>query len=159
MDEKIDDKEIDATKNAKRLYKSCVDEDLINKNAESEFLSVLEADFGGWPILKPAATLYSSQRPILDKIIQMRRIGFRSMIDMFVTLNPKDPELLILKIKQPGWLFNKHYYSDASFMEAYKDYMRKYIGFLNPSLNNLDKDIDMMIKLETDIAMVLSTSF
>lgn len=31
-------------------------------------------------------------------MVNLRKIGFKTLIDMHVTLNPKDPEYLIIKV-------------------------------------------------------------
>ena len=159
LSEDIDENEINSTKNAKRLYHSCMDEELINKNSEQEFRTLLDEEFGGWPILDLPTVNTSKrefERPILEKLIKLRRIGFKSLIEMHVTLNPKDPTLMILKIKQPLWFFNKHYYSDVKFLSAYEEYMSKYVLYLNKNLKaeQINEQISNMIELEKLFAMV-----
>jgi hypothetical protein len=38
--------------NARRLYNSCIDEDAIEKEGVGVLLSLINTEFGGWPILK-----------------------------------------------------------------------------------------------------------
>jgi hypothetical protein len=139
-------------------------------------LSILEEEFGGWPILKNNSNPTANET-IIQKLVKIRKIGFKPLIDLHVTLNPKDPQslmlkvnfkidtfnsviftlkiLLFFKIKQPSWLFNKIYYNDTNFVTAYKEYMYKYIFYLNESNVDLQNKINKIFELEKLIAYVL----
>jgi len=41
-----------ATKKAKTLFMSCIDEDTIEKRGEQPLIKLLDEEFGGWPLLK-----------------------------------------------------------------------------------------------------------
>lgn len=92
-------------------------------------------------------------------MVKLRKIGFKTLIDIHVTLNPKDPQSLILKLKQPSWLFNKQYYNDSNFVNAYKTYMRKYLVNLNSSILNVNESLNRMFDLEKRIGMVIRDFF
>lgn len=138
-------------------------------------MSILEEEFGGWPILKNNSNPTANET-IIQKLVKIRKIGFKPLIDLHVTLNPKDPQSLMLKvnfkidtfklmfnlkqsmlfkIKQPSWLFNKLYYNDTNFVTAYKEYMYKYIFYLNESNVDLQNKINKIFELEKLIAYVL----
>lgn len=57
-------------------------------------MDVLTKEFAGWPILNSKIKNIS----ILQRMITLRKIGFKTLIDFHVTLNPKDPQYLILKV-------------------------------------------------------------
>ncbi|CAF0711928.1 unnamed protein product [Brachionus calyciflorus] len=147
----IDENDIEPTKNAKRLFKSCMNEEILQQSGEKIFLEVLDSYFGGWPILKP----HTKSISIVERMVKLRKIGFKSLIDFHVTLNPKNPQNLILKVKQPNWLFNKQYYNDSGFVKTYKEYAKKYVTFLNSSAANVNEQIDRMFEIEKLIAMNL----
>jgi hypothetical protein len=48
----IGDTDVNATKKAKILYLSCIDEETIEKRAEKPLLKLLDEEFGGWPLLR-----------------------------------------------------------------------------------------------------------
>ena len=64
--------------------------------------------------------------------------------------------IFILKIKQPSWYLNRHYYDKNEFELVYKEYFYKYVSFLKPDFNRNDKRIDRMFKLEKELAMVFN---
>ncbi|CAG2177031.1 unnamed protein product, partial [Oppiella nova] len=55
LESPIDGKESNATKKAKILYTSCINEDLIEQRGSRPLLQLLD-DLGGWPLLKQAHT-------------------------------------------------------------------------------------------------------
>jgi hypothetical protein len=80
----------------------------------------------------------------------MRKLGYKALIDFHVTLNPKDPQYLMLKVKQPGWLFNAHYYNDTSFVASYKYFLVTYVSLMSPNLekSRVEEQVTKMIDLE-----------
>lgn len=76
----------------KNLILNCVE--LIQINGEKKFLEVLEEEFGGWPMVRPS----TKNVPLMEKMINLRKLGFKTLIDIHVTLNPKNPQALIIKV-------------------------------------------------------------
>jgi len=58
------------------------------------------------------------------------------------------------KIKQPNWYFNRQYYTKPEFELAYKDYLFKFVNFLNPSFTRTDKRIDAIFEIEKKFSSV-----
>ena len=73
---------------------------------------------------------------------------------IFFWLTWKIKYFLILKIKQPNWYFNRQYYTKPEFELAYKDYLFKFVNFLNPSLIRTDKRIDAIFEIEKKFSSV-----
>ncbi|RNA08869.1 membrane metallo-endopeptidase-like 1, partial [Brachionus plicatilis] len=151
LSEEINDDDIKSTENAKKLYQSCINEESFQLNGEKKFLEVLDSEFCGWPILKPLNKSIS----ILQRMVNFRKIGYKTLIDFHVTLNPKDPLSLIIKVQQPRWLFNKEYYNDSNFVKVYKQYIIKYVTYLNNSAERISESVDRMLEIEKTIAMKL----
>ena len=105
----VEETEVNATKNAKRLYQSCMNEELLHKHGEQRFLSLLEYDMDGWPLIGKES---KTNATLLEKLIRVRLMGFKPLIDLHVTLNPKDPQYLILKVL----LFNRIKHQFISLM-------------------------------------------
>jgi len=64
--------ELDAIVNARRLYNSCIQEDAIEAEGVNTILSLVNTEFGGWPILQgsqwdSAAFNFSQLLVILNK--------------------------------------------------------------------------------------------
>lgn len=147
----IDSIDIEATVKAKRLYRSCMNEDQVNQNGEAEFIQIIGEYFGGWPILQQTA----QNMTIMKKLLTLRKYGFRPLIDIKITPNPKNPRGNILRLKQPSWLFNQQYYVDKKFELAYKEYLTKFASYLNPGLTGrIEDQVSRVFEMEKAIAMM-----
>lgn len=88
--------DINATIKAKKFYQSCMNETLINDYGEMNFLRILELEFGGWPLINDESL--KSNMTLIERLVNMRRLGFKPFIDIHITSNPKDPLSSILKV-------------------------------------------------------------
>ncbi len=128
--------------------------EIIHTQGELNFLTLIDQEFGGWSILNP--DLPAKNLTIIEKLVLLRKIGFKPLIDIRVAPNPKNPQLNILKIKQPSWFFSKQYYNDEKFEAAYKEYLLKYVTFLNTTtLPEIEKKVDMIFEIEKNLALVI----
>ena len=91
-----DESDINATLKAKLFYQSCMNEELIEQKGESNFLAILNDEFGGWPLI--ADNSLKNSMTIIERLVNMRRLGFKPFIDIHVTSNPKNPLTSILKV-------------------------------------------------------------
>ena len=70
---------------------------MINKNGEEKFLKVLNKDLTSWPIINNSSTPQNNLT-IIEKLVALRNLGFKPLIDVHVGLNPKNPKYSILKV-------------------------------------------------------------
>ncbi len=126
-----------------------MNEDQINLRGEENFIQILEEYFGGWPLLGQV----DQNLTIYSRLLKLRRIGFKPLIDIRVTPNPKIPNTNMLKLKQPTWFYSKKYYEEKAFKNAYVEYLKKFVVYLNPSLDDKnDEQINRIFELEKNIA-------
>ncbi len=126
-----------------------MNEEQINQKGEENFIQILEEYFGGWPILNQP----NQNLTIIKRLLKLRRFGFKPLIDIRVSPNPKMPNANVLKLKQPNWLFAKQYYEEEMFASAYMEYLRKFVVYLNPGLEGrVDKEVARIFELERRIA-------
>ena len=92
----ISGEDINATVNAKKLFQSCMNEDLLFKIGEDRFKKIVTEELDGWPLIG----IPSNNKTILDKMVSMRKFGFKPLFDLQITLNPRDTQYLILKVKK-----------------------------------------------------------
>ncbi len=90
--------DIEATIKAKKLYQSCIKIEANERNdfeIEKNLKKIIQTEYGGWSMLD-----YGSYEnlTLIDRFIRLRKIGFKSLIDIQVTSNPKDPLKSILKV-------------------------------------------------------------
>ena len=71
-----------------------MNEELIDQNGETNFLEIIETEFGGWPLLNDV----NSNLNLTDRLVKLRKIGYKPLIDIHVSANPKDPIESILKV-------------------------------------------------------------
>lgn len=89
---------------------------------------------------------------LIEKLVLLRKYGFKPLIDIRVSPNPKNPQTSILKLKQPSWFFNQVYYTDIKFEQAYKKYLLKFVTSLNPMLGDISAQVDRIYELEKELA-------
>ncbi len=90
----VDEEDINATINAKRLFQSCMNEDLLTKIGEDRFKKILSEELDGWPLIG----IPSTSKTIIDKMVSIRKFGFKPLLDLQITLNPRATQFLILKV-------------------------------------------------------------
>jgi neprilysin len=161
LEEPITNKDIISTKNAKRLYRSCIDEAQIELTGEQSFLKFIQDQFGEWPALN---TIYDPQSAQLAfdpmaSLVKFRLYGFRQLVDVRIEINPKNSSLYILKARQPTWFLNKDYYNvsianSARVIKAYKNYAKTFLTYMNKDTPVADSVIDGMYKIESDLGVV-----
>lgn len=177
LETKVDSSDTVSTANAKKYYKSCMDEGKINKNkikeiiifnvnkrffiwikakiessGESYFISMLYSEMSGFPIMSDS---WSPSKTVTERLVQLRMLNHRPLLSISVTSNPKNPAKYTLAIDQPTWFFSKKYYEDTKVMDAYKTYVTKTIEYLGPSNANYKREIDNLIDLEIELSKVL----
>jgi hypothetical protein len=74
--------------------------DLLEEKGEEVFLKILDEEFGGWPILGKStnSNLVKSNSSLIERLVMLRNLNFRPLFDIYVTLNPKETQLLMLKV-------------------------------------------------------------
>lgn len=154
LESPFDDMDTEATRNAKRFYKSCMNEKYIEENGERTLREFL-AELGGWPLLN--GTYDPNEINVVDRIIRLRRVSDRPVVGFSVSSNPKTPTSYLLSVSQPTWFFNKKYYSDTKVMSAYKAYIYKTVELLDAGATNPNyrQEIEDMFQLETEFANVI----
>lgn len=69
---------------------------MVNAQGEMNFLKIIDSEFGGWPLISEQ----KSSLTIIERMVILRKIGFKPFIDIHVTSNPKNPVASILKVFQ-----------------------------------------------------------
>lgn len=161
LEEPITNADITSTANAKRLYRSCLNEAQVELTGEQSFLQFIQDQFGEWPAL---SAIYNPQSvhlafDPLATLIKFRLYGFRQLVDVRIEVNPKNSSLYILKARQPTWFLNKDYYNTSiansvRVIEAYKRYAKAFLTYMNKNIPVADSVIDGMYKIEAELGVV-----
>lgn len=89
--------ESESVANAKRLYASCVDEASIEERSLTDILTLINKEFGGWPILKEGQ-FRKNRQALLETMISLRKLDSPQFFEVAVSYNPKNPRRFILRV-------------------------------------------------------------
>ncbi len=92
LSEPIKINDIESIRNAKNLYKSCMNEELIEKYGEDIILKYIKNEFGGWNILNNETENNKNYNltVIMDKLVKLRMLNVKPFFDFDVQSNPKN---------------------------------------------------------------------
>lgn len=154
----------EAFQKAKILYKSCMNESLIEQRDSLPLLEVLTM-VGDWPVA--SADWNSTKEPswsMEEKLsIMNSRFNKRVLIDMFVWNDDRDSSRHIIYIDQPslGMPSRDYYFNGGNYQrvrEAYLQFMITIAKMIREDMNISKDDLFVqeemakVMKLETDIA-------
>lgn len=150
--------DINATKYAKNLYKSCLNETTSELVGEDNLKILVETTFGGWPLLGENNWNPSDFDPIQIQVLS-RSYGLNQIVSVYIDEDPDDPKAAVLAISQPNWFFNKDYYTEANANEkaiiaAYKKYMFNFVKLMGSAFSDskIQTDVEEVYELEKSLA-------
>uniref|UniRef100_A0A670IM34 Membrane metalloendopeptidase like 1 n=1 Tax=Podarcis muralis TaxID=64176 RepID=A0A670IM34_PODMU len=152
----------EAFQKAKMLYRSCMNESIIEQRDSLPLLEVLQT-VGGWPV---ASTKWGSAPnwKIEDKLALLNfQYNARVLIDMFVWHDDRDSKILFFQIDQPGLGMpsRDYYFSDGNYQrvrEAYFQYMVLIAKMIREDMNMskddnfVQEEMRKVMEFETDVA-------
>ena len=108
LSEPIKTNDIESIRNAKNLYTSCMNEELIEKYGEEVILKYIQNEFGGWNILNKESENNKNfnSTVIMDKLVKLRMLNVKPFFDFDVQSNPKNSSLTVLRLFSFSYLFN-----------------------------------------------------
>ena len=75
--------------NARKLYRSCINESAIDSEGVDYILSLVNAEFGGWPILQGSAWANESFN-LIDLIIKLRQYNQNLLFRVLTATDDKN---------------------------------------------------------------------
>ncbi|KAM5160835.1 membrane metallo-endopeptidase-like 1 [Callospermophilus lateralis] len=162
--EKSTDKDRPAVEKAKMLYRSCMNESVIEKRDSQPLLDVLET-VGGWPVIVDKWNETKGPQWKLEQQLALMNAQFnrRVLIDLFIWNDDQNSSRHIIYIDQPtlGMPSREYYFSEGDskkVREAYLQFMISVATMLRkdmklPKDNKLvRKDMTQVLELETHLA-------
>ncbi|XP_006871796.1 PREDICTED: membrane metallo-endopeptidase-like 1 [Chrysochloris asiatica] len=153
-----------AVKKAKALYRSCMNESMIEKRDSQPLLDILEV-VGGWPVATNNWTKTTGLRWELEQQLAMMNTQFnkRLLIDLFIWNDDQNSSRHIIYIDQPtlGMPSREYYFNGGSSQkvrEAYLQFMISVATMLRADMNLpkndflVQKDMANVLHLETQLA-------
>ena len=152
----VDPLEIDSIVNAKKLFKSCYDEDKIELISESKVYSYIKDNLAGWALLSNN----NNNNNILNIMHSLFKIGINPLFNLYVSSVPSNPKESIIQISQANWFLYKDYYDDLNVtVPIYKKMIIKIAKLMNSTNENLKQDVDDLFNLEKQLAQVIKKNF
>jgi predicted metalloendopeptidase len=140
----------------KKYYKACLNETIFDEEGETFLRNIMKNRLIEWPLITPHYNVSSTKS--LDNLLRFRRVGIKTLFNVQVNSDPKDPKKNIIAVKQPSWFYSIKYYTENErFVEAYKLLIRTVVLFFNPTNTNVDAEIDEMYNMEKKFALMLLT--
>ncbi|ERE82716.1 membrane metallo-endopeptidase-like 1-like protein [Cricetulus griseus] len=153
-----------AVEKAKTLYRSCMNESVIEKRDSQPLLDILDV-VGGWPVAMEKWTETMGPRWELERQLAVLNSQFnrRVLIDLFIWNDDQNSSRHVIYIDQPtlGMPSREYYFSDGNnqrVREAYLQFMTSVATMLRKDLNlpkdkNLvEKEMAQVLELETHLA-------
>ncbi|XP_051895419.1 membrane metallo-endopeptidase-like 1 [Pristis pectinata] len=167
--ERPDDRDRDAFKKAKQLYKSCINDTLIAGRDSEPLLNLLDA-VGGWPVATSDWDVMKEPGWSLETILPQLNANYnnRVVVDIFVWTDDRDSSRHILYVDQPtlGMPSRDYYFGDSNYKkvrEAYLQFMISIAKMIREDRNITKNDTfveeEMMkvLELETEMANATAT--
>ncbi|XP_037684646.1 membrane metallo-endopeptidase-like 1 [Choloepus didactylus] len=153
-----------AVQKAKLLYRSCMNESVIEKRDSQPLLDILQ-EVGGWPVAMDKWNETEGPKWELERQLAMMNSRFnkRVLIDLFIWNDDQNSSRHIIYIDQPplGMPSRDYYFNEGSnrkVRDAYLQFMISVATMLREDLNlpenrlMVQQDMMLVLELETQLA-------
>ncbi|XP_022370467.1 membrane metallo-endopeptidase-like 1 [Enhydra lutris kenyoni] len=153
-----------AVQKAKMLYRSCMNEGIIEKRDSQPLLNILDL-MGGWPVTMERWNESIGPRWELEQQLALMNAQFnrRVLIDLFIWNDDQNSSRHIIYIDQPtlGMPSREYYFNEGSnrkVREAYLQFMVSVASMLRADMNLPEnsylvrEDMAQVLELETQLA-------
>ncbi|CAF4138244.1 unnamed protein product [Adineta steineri] len=153
-----DIKEPKAIINARILYHSCIDEQNIQKEGNNPILSLINNEFGGWPIIQNSWD--NSTFDILNLLLKVRKYQNNIIFGFGTSIDDKNSREYILEISQSylGLGQQEYYMYEPKITMAYRQNLFDLALKLSNYRSTMVQDVNDVYKLEKEIAKYYSTT-
>ncbi|CAF1438868.1 unnamed protein product [Adineta ricciae] len=146
--------EPEAVVNARRLYKSCTNETGIEADGVDAIISLVNSEFGGWPILL-GSTWDGSTFNLTKILIVLRKYNNNPIFRVGTSTDEKNSSTYDIEMGQGDLgLGQKQYYmSETRVTSAYRQLMTDLAKSLTNDTSAIDQDVIDIFEFEKTIAM------
>jgi predicted metalloendopeptidase len=89
--------------NARRLYSSCVDDVKIETDGVQPVLSLLETDFGGWPILQ-GSSWNNATYNLTNLLLKLRQYNYNAVFRVTTDIDAKNSSSRLIVVSQINYI-------------------------------------------------------
>ncbi|CAF1238930.1 unnamed protein product [Adineta steineri] len=145
--------------NARNLYHSCINEQHIEDEGIDPILSLINNEFGGWPIIQRSWD--NSTFDLLNLLFKLQKYSNNNIIfSIGTSINDKNSTEYILKISAGdlGLGQREDYMNESKIIVAYQRYMFDLASLLSNDTYTIKQDVNDMYKLEKELAKCYRTT-
>ncbi|CAF1258051.1 unnamed protein product [Adineta steineri] len=153
-----DTNELKAIINASNFYHSCINEQHIEDEDINRILSLINNEFGGWPITQ--SSWDNSTFDLLNLLLKLRKYQNNIIFDIGTSINDKNSTEYALGIGQGGLgLGEREYYmNESKITVAYRRCMFDLASILSNDTSTIEQDVNDMYEFEKELAKHYWTS-
>ncbi|CAF0728323.1 unnamed protein product [Adineta steineri] len=147
-----DTNEPNAIMNARNLYHSCINEQHIEDEGINPILSLINNQFGGWPIIQ--SSWDNSTFDILDLLLKLRKYNNNILFGIGTSVDDRNSTEYDLRITQSdlGLGQREYYMNESKITVAYRRYMFDLVSILSNDTSTIEQDVKDMYEFEKEIA-------
>ncbi|CAF4106434.1 unnamed protein product [Adineta steineri] len=144
--------------NARNLYHSCIDEQHIEDEDINPILSLINNEFGGWPIIQ--SSWDNSTFDLSNLLLKLRKYSNNIIFGIDTSINEKNSTQYGLKISQGdlGLGEREYYMNESKITVAYRRYMFDLASILSNDTSTIEQDVNDMFEFEKELAKHYWTS-
>ncbi|CAF1457934.1 unnamed protein product, partial [Adineta steineri] len=145
--------------NARNLYHSCINEQHIEDEGINPILSLINNEFGGWPIIQ--SLWDNSTFNILDLLLKLRKYNNDIIFSISTSIDEKNSTEYDLRIGQAdlGLSQQEYYMNESKITVAYRRYMFELASSLSNDTSTIEQDVNDMYEFEKEIAKFDFTTY
>jgi len=141
--------------NARRFYDSCVNETGIEVDGIEEILSLINNQFGGWPILQGSSWDNSSYN-FSNLLIKLREYSHNIIYNCGTSIDDRNSSVYYIRVSQSdlGLEQKSNYIGETKLNQVYRDFIRNLALLLTNDTTEIAKDIEDIYNFEKNISIV-----
>ncbi|CAF1247586.1 unnamed protein product [Adineta steineri] len=145
--------------NARNLYHSCINEKYIENEGINPILSLINNEFGGWPIIQ--SSWNNSTFDLLNLLLKLRKYQNNIIFGLDTTTNDKHSTEYALGISQGdlGLGEREYYMNESKITVAYRRYIFDLASVLSNDTSTIEQDVNDMYEFEKELAKVIPFIF
>lgn len=151
--------ELQSVANARHLYSSCTNETNIDAEGVERILSLIDTEFGGWPILQ-GESWNESTFNFSNLIFRLRQYNYNILYRVGTDVDEKNSSITDIVIGQGslGLPQRRYFENETDVTIAYRNLIRNLAKELSTSTTTIETDINEMFQFEKDISQYFYTS-
>ncbi|CAF1238982.1 unnamed protein product [Adineta steineri] len=144
--------------NARNLYHSCINEQYIEDEGISLILSLINNEFGGWPIRQNSSD--DSTFDISNLLLKVRKYQNNIVFGIGTSVDDTNSTEYVLTIGQGdlGLGEREYYMSESKITVAYRRYMFDLASILSNDTSTIEQDVNDIYEFEKQIGKCYRTT-